>query len=74
MLVLRRKVDENIRIGEDISIRVLSIDGTTVKLGFDAPRNIRILREELTQNSSLELQDASKNPNDDVAPDDVRSG
>jgi carbon storage regulator len=50
MLVLSRKEGERIRIGEDISIVVLGIDsGGQVKLGIEAPRSTRILREEIYQ-------------------------
>ena len=47
MLVLTRKPGEMIRIGEDIEVRVLYIDGRIVGLGIDAPREVEILREEV---------------------------
>ena len=47
MLVLTRKVDETILIGEDVKISVLSIDGERVRLGIDAPKSLRIFRMEL---------------------------
>jgi len=47
MLVLTRKVDESITIGDDIIVKVLGIDGTQVKLGIDAPGNVRVLRREV---------------------------
>lgn len=47
MLVLSRKRNEEIKIGEDVTVRVLSISGNYVKLGFDAPIQTRILRTEL---------------------------
>lgn len=47
MLVLTRKVDETILIGDDVSITVLSIDGERARLGIDAPRSLRIFRSEL---------------------------
>ncbi len=49
MLVLSRKVKESIVIGENIVITVLAVDGENVKLGIAAPRNIRILRQEVLQ-------------------------
>ena len=41
MLVLRRKVDETVVIGDEIRVTVLAIEGDTVKLGFTAPRGNR---------------------------------
>ena len=49
MLVLARKLDESIVIGENIVVKVISIDKGVVKLGIDAPSNISILRSELLE-------------------------
>lgn len=47
MLVLSRKTDEEIVIGEDIIIKIISIQNGIVKIGFDAPQDKIILRGEL---------------------------
>lgn len=47
MLVLTRKVSQKIAIGGDVHVTVLSIDGDKVKIGIDAPKSIRVFREEL---------------------------
>jgi carbon storage regulator len=47
MLVLTRKVGESVKIGDDIELKVLSIDGEQIKLGIDAPREIAIHRKEV---------------------------
>jgi carbon storage regulator len=47
MLVLTRKEAETICIGENIVIRVTRIGGTSVKIGIEAPDNVRVLRGEL---------------------------
>src|SRR5262245_2025940 len=47
MLVLSRKNQEQIRIGEGITITVLSIKGSVVRLGIEAPREVRVIRAEL---------------------------
>jgi len=47
MLVLSRKKEEEIRIGDEITIKVLSIKGGIVRLGLDAPKDVSIMRSEL---------------------------
>lgn len=47
MLVLSRGEGERIIIGNDIIITILGVDGRFVKIGIDAPKEIKILREEL---------------------------
>jgi len=49
VLVLARKAEESILIGNDIRVKVISIDKGVVKLGIDAPDNVTILRDELAQ-------------------------
>ncbi len=47
MLVLTRKQNEAIQIGEDIEIKVLGIEGDQIKLGIDAPKSVDIHRKEI---------------------------
>ena len=47
MLTLTRGVGETVRIGDDIEIHVVEVRGGTVRLGFKAPREIAIHREEV---------------------------
>jgi carbon storage regulator len=49
MLVLTRKIDESIVIGDSIILTVLAIEGEQVKLGINAPREVPILRQEVFQ-------------------------
>ena len=46
MLVLTRKVGSKILIGDNIKIILVSIDGDRARIGIEAPREIRVLREE----------------------------
>ena len=47
MLVLSRKLDECVQIGDDISVKVLSVNRQQVRLGIEAPREVQIDRAEL---------------------------
>lgn len=49
MLVLTREPDDAICIGLDIELVVLSVDGKSVRIGISAPREIPVLRKELTE-------------------------
>lgn len=49
MLVLSRKKDEKIIIGDNITIMVVDIQGDKVRLGIDAPREVTVHREEVYQ-------------------------
>ena len=52
MLVLTRKSDESIRIGEDIVIKVIRTGKGSVKLGIAAPADVRVLRGELADEAA----------------------
>lgn len=47
MLILTRKQDEKIKIGEDIEITILEVSQGSVKIGIEAPKNIKVIRYEL---------------------------
>jgi carbon storage regulator len=54
MLVLTRKVGERIRVGDDVVITVVRINGQAVRLGVEAPPHLTIARSELAQRGLLE--------------------
>jgi carbon storage regulator len=47
MLILSRRLNEKIVIGEDIIVSVVEVRGDQVKLGIDAPRNVKVFRQEV---------------------------
>jgi carbon storage regulator len=49
MLVISRKVDESLVLGDDIVVTILAIEGDRVKIGIAAPRDTIILRQEIYQ-------------------------
>jgi carbon storage regulator len=68
MLVLSRKVGEEIVIGGDIRVRVVSIQGNQVRLGFAAPLEVKIKRQELLESNRF------PRPDDTVVEDAVAEG
>lgn len=69
MLVISRKIDEKIKIGEDIEIVVIGFDKNQVKLGIKAPKHITILRNELIEQIKKENKKATKEVNINLLKD-----
>ncbi|KSU83102.1 carbon storage regulator CsrA [Fictibacillus enclensis] len=59
MLVLTRRTDEAIKIGDDIEITILGIEGDQVKLGINAPKQVEIHRKEIYLSIKQENNDAA---------------
>lgn len=49
MLILSRKVGETLLINDNIEIKIIEVNGDKVKIGIDAPKNVKVLRKELRQ-------------------------
>jgi carbon storage regulator len=47
MLILSRKTNEKIMIGDDISVSVIEIRGDQVRIGVDAPKSVKVFRQEV---------------------------
>jgi len=64
MLVLTRKINESIMLGDDIEITVLEVKGEQIKLGISAPKEISIYRKEVYLTIKEENAKAAKIPLD----------
>lgn len=47
MLILSRKIDEKIKIGDNITITLIDVHGDQVKIGVEAPKNVKVFRQEV---------------------------
>ena len=47
MLILTRKVNESLKVGDDVTLTVLGIKGGQIKIGINAPRDIEVHRQEI---------------------------
>lgn len=59
MLVLTRRINERIIIGDDIVVTVLEVHGDQVRIGIDAPREIKVFREEVLQRDQAVSRDGT---------------
>jgi carbon storage regulator len=55
MLVLTRRIGESIQIGKDIEVHIISVEGNQIRIGVDAPKDVLVLRSELSGNSAAQL-------------------
>ena len=47
MLILARRLGERLRIGDDVTVTVMTISGSHVRIGIEAPRSVAVFREEI---------------------------
>jgi carbon storage regulator len=66
MLILTRRVGESLRIGDEVSVTVLGIKGSQVRIGVNAPKSVSVHREEvydrINEEKSKNSEDIPKNP------------
>ena len=58
MLILSRKMDQKIKIGEEITVTIIEIRGDQVKIGVEAPKNVKVFRQEIYTPIQIENQAA----------------
>ena len=70
MLILTRRVGESLRIGDDVSVTVLGIKGSQVRIGVNAPKSVSVHREEvydrINDENSKNSEDSEKNSKKNV--------
>ncbi len=60
MLILARRLNEKIIIGDDIKVSVVDIRGDQVKLGIEAPRSVKVYRQEIYEAIQAENREAAR--------------
>jgi carbon storage regulator len=58
MLILTRRTGESLRIGDDVEVTVMAVNGSQVRIGIKAPRNIPVDREEIAERKQRERDPA----------------
>ena len=69
MLIITRRPGEKVMLGDDIVIEVIEVSGSSVRIGIDAPKAVRVYREELYRAVKAENEAAAKS--DANLPDDL---
>jgi carbon storage regulator len=60
MLILSRRINEKIMIGDDVSISIIEIRGDQVRVGVDAPRTVKVFRQEVFDSIKAENRAAAE--------------
>ncbi|MFL2548751.1 MAG: carbon storage regulator CsrA [Gammaproteobacteria bacterium] len=70
MLILTRRIGESLRIGDEVSVTVLGIKGSQVRIGVNAPKSVSVHREEvydrINDENSKNSENTEKNPKKNV--------
>ncbi len=74
MLILTRRINETLNIGDDVQVTVLGIKGNQVRIGINAPRDVPVHREEIYQRIKREERNAQKGGGDDYSSDHDHRG
>ncbi len=57
MLILTRREGESVLIGDEITVTVLRVKGSQVRLGVNAPKNVAVQREEISERARAEVKE-----------------
>jgi carbon storage regulator len=60
MLIITRRPGEKVMLGDDIVIEVIEVSGSSVRIGIDAPKSVRVYREELWRAVKAENEAAAR--------------
>ena len=60
MLILSRKIDHKIRIGDDITLTIIEVRGDQVKIGVEAPKNVKVFRQDVFEEIQSENKEAAR--------------
>jgi len=78
MLILTRRINETLNIGDDVQVTVLGIKGNQVRIGINAPRDVPVHREEIYQRIKREermgASDTEDSSSDDYSSDHDHRG
>ena len=59
MLVLTRKLQQQIKIGDHVTVTILRVKGQTVRVGIEAPREVRVIRGELPREGATDAEETT---------------
>ncbi|TLY83328.1 MAG: carbon storage regulator CsrA [Gammaproteobacteria bacterium] len=76
MLILTRRLDETLRIGDDVTLTILGVRGKQVRIGVNAPRSVPVHRQETCEPMRRELAAQAPFPRNEMAEEgaDQRQG
>ena len=60
MLIITRRPGEKVMLGDDVVIEVIEVSGSSVRIGIDAPKSVRVYREELWRAVKAENEAAAR--------------
>ena len=66
MLILTRRPGESLHLGENIKIKILSVQGKQIKLGLDVPKDMTVYREEVYLRVQAQNKEALESRDDDL--------